>query len=102
MSRFDNLYSDDGTKAASGDMLWFEALGTLLAAAAQIIDIETARRAGGPGPGRRLASILAAFLLLAMAWRTRGRGRSIRDCAARTFGTGQRHLLHPPACWAAP
>jgi xanthine dehydrogenase molybdopterin-binding subunit B len=93
---------DDTFVAASGDMSVFEAVGTLLAAAAQMIDVEAARRAGGPGSRRRLASILAAFLIFAMALLARGRVRSTEDRAVRTIRTGHGHLVHPPASWAAP
>ena len=79
-----------------------EALGTVLAAIARIVEGEAMRHRGGPGIFRRLASIIAAFIAFMVTL-------VVRQCAIATHSHATvaasrtlRHLRRPPQGWAAP
>lgn len=79
-----------------------ESIGELLAAAARLLDADAIRRLGGPGLGRRLVSILAAFLTFSIVARVRQRASAAVHRVSDTADEARRYLTHPPAGWAAP
>ncbi|MEO7468871.1 MAG: hypothetical protein ABIV36_17785 [Sphingobium limneticum] len=92
----------DAAPAALRGVSVFEAIGILLAAAADILGADAVRRLGGPGAYRRLASILVAFAMFGIVAMVRQR---VSDAGHRIVGgarTVHRYLSHPPAGWAAP
>lgn len=79
-----------------------EALGTVLAAIARILDGEAMLRRGGPGLFRRLASMIAAFIAFVVALVVRQRAIAGNNLATVTGSRALRHLRRPPQGWAAP
>jgi hypothetical protein len=79
-----------------------EALGTVLAAIARIIEFEAMRHRGGPGIVRRLTSIIAAFIAFVVTLVVRQRAIATRSLAMVTASRTLRHLRRPPQGWAAP
>lgn len=79
-----------------------DALGTVLAAIARILDGEAMLRRGGPGIFRRLVSIIAAFIVFVVALVVRQRAIGTRSLATIAGSKTLRHLRRPPQGWAAP
>jgi hypothetical protein len=94
--------TDDAASASAMDVSVIQALGQLLAAGARILDGDALRRLGGPGLYRRLASVLMAFLTIAIVMRVRQRASAAGRHCVLVAREAQRHLSNPPAGWAAP
>ncbi len=85
-------------------MSWsvIEAIGELLAVAAQTCDADDLSRADGPRLYRQLISVLTAFLTVAIVVHVRRRVSFVGRRFVYIACDARRHLSHPPAVWAAP
>lgn len=75
-----------------------EMIAELLAAVAWYFD----RRLGGPGPLRRLASIVAAFAACVIVLLVKRRATAIWTATASAGNPLSQSLAHPSSAWAAP
>ena len=99
----DNASFDPGSEycVATSDNV-FDAIGTLLAAAARMLKSSADRGLGSLDILRHLTSVAAALIALMIAMAIR-RDAIAANIYARAFTTGVlRHLHHPPQGWAAP